>query len=395
MVWRCTMCGHQNLGRHTVCQGCGDAKDASETYQMPGETAAAPTVTDPALLRIARGGANWRCSYCRSDQRRPDGSCRRCGASAADATAPTRAPIQMPDLRQSQRLLLLGVAGVAVLALLVCGGISLRSKTHVGAAMTRAGADQLALPFEDVRGKVREVTWHHRVDVERYQKVPKEGFEEARSADAVDSRPTGQRFHHNEKVLVGTRTEHYTVTEPDGYNTETYTERESCGQDCTPAPQSCREVCTPNGNGFASCRTSCSGGGQRCSTRYCTVSKTRQVPRTRQVMKSREVPTYEQRPVNQTWYTWKLWEWLPARSLEKRGTGTKTVWPSKEEIALGMALKAGEEERAKQSASYAVVVDTKTGPRDVPLREEPELAQHMASKTVVLRVWPGGRTDLL
>ena len=58
-------------------------------------------------------------------------------------------------------------------------------------------------------------------------------------------------------------------------------------------------------------------------------------------------------------------------------------------------MKAGEEERAKQSASYAVVVDTKTGPRDVPLREEPELAQHMASKTVVLRVWPGGRTDLL
>ncbi len=219
------------------------------------------------MLRIARGGANWRCSYCRSDQRRPDGSCRRCGASAADATAPTRAPIQMPDLRQSQRLLLLGVAGVAVLALLVCGGISLRSKTHVGAAMTRAGADQLALPFEDVRGKVREVTWHHRVDVERYQKVPKEGFEEARSADAVDSRPTGQRFHHNEKVLVGTRTEHYTVTEPDGYNTETYTERESCRAGLHSAPRAVARCARPATVALRAAARRASGGGQPVAAR--------------------------------------------------------------------------------------------------------------------------------
>ncbi len=395
MVWRCTMCGHQNLGRHTVCQGCGDAKDASEKYEMPGNTAAAPTVMDPALLRIARGGANWRCHYCRSDQRWPDGSCRQCGAPAADALAPTPAPTRMPDLRRSQRLLALGAAGIATLALLICGGTTLYSKTHVGAAMQRAGAERLALPFEDVRGKVHSVTWHHRIDVERYQKVPKEGFEETRPTAAVDIRPAGKRFHHNETVQVGSHTEYYTVTEPDGFNTETYSEQESCGQDCTSAPQTCREVCTPNGNGFATCRTSCSGGGQRCTTRYCTVTKTRQVPRTKQVQKSREVPDYEQRAVNQTWYTWNLWEWTPARSLEKHGTGTATGWPADDEVALGKKLKTDEEERATRVASYAVVVNTNTGPREVPLKEESELVQYSAGKAVVLRVWPSGRTDVL
>jgi cytolysin (calcineurin-like family phosphatase) len=113
------------------------------------------------------------------------------------------------------------------------------------------------------------------------------------------------------------------------------------------------------------------------------------------VQKSRDVPDYEQRAVNQTWYTWKLWEWAPARSLEKKGTGTATVWPSDEEVALGKKLKTGEQERAKRVATYAVVVSTKGGPRDVPLREESELAQYPAAKAVVLRVWPSGRVDVL
>ncbi|MCC7539805.1 MAG: hypothetical protein IT379_26520, partial [Deltaproteobacteria bacterium] len=83
MHWTCSACGQQNLGRHAVCQRCGDPKGKDEPYRMPGDTAAAPTVSDPALLRIANAGANWRCAYCGSDQRRFDGACNQCGASQA------------------------------------------------------------------------------------------------------------------------------------------------------------------------------------------------------------------------------------------------------------------------------------------------------------------------
>ena len=87
MTWRCSACGRQNLGRFKVCQGCGDPKDASERYEMPSDTTAAPTVTDPTLLRMANAGPDWRCAYCGSDQRRSDDSCARCGAPSREGVS--------------------------------------------------------------------------------------------------------------------------------------------------------------------------------------------------------------------------------------------------------------------------------------------------------------------
>ena len=66
-----------------LCQRCGNPKDASEAYEMPGDTASAASVTDPALLRMAEAGVNWQCGYCGSHQRRFDGACAQCGAEQA------------------------------------------------------------------------------------------------------------------------------------------------------------------------------------------------------------------------------------------------------------------------------------------------------------------------
>ncbi len=33
LVWRCSSCQHQNLGRHAICQSCGNPKDESEEYE--------------------------------------------------------------------------------------------------------------------------------------------------------------------------------------------------------------------------------------------------------------------------------------------------------------------------------------------------------------------------
>ncbi|MCA9606483.1 MAG: hypothetical protein KC619_12845, partial [Myxococcales bacterium] len=66
MHWVCSSCGHRNLGRHKSCQRCGDPKDASEPWLMPEDPGAAPSVTDPALLRQANAGPDWQCGYCGS-----------------------------------------------------------------------------------------------------------------------------------------------------------------------------------------------------------------------------------------------------------------------------------------------------------------------------------------
>ena len=392
------MCGYQNLGRHTVCQSCGDAKDASEKYEMPADTRKARTVTQPSLLAIARGGANWRCPYCRSDQRRADGTCRQCGAPSGDAKpSPLRAVAAKVaiGMRWARMAFYVALVGFVFFVLITCGIWRYQAKTQVIYKMAKVSAERLRLPFEDVHGTVQQVKWQHRIEVQRYKKVAKEGFAESRPPDALEVKAAGQRFHHNETVQVGSHTEYYTVTESDGFDTESYTEQEACGQDCTSTPQSCREVCTPNGNGFATCRTSCSGGGQSCTTRYCSVTKYRQVPRTKQVQKSREVPEYGQRAVNQAWFTWTVWEWAPQRTLEKHGTGTQTEWPTDKEVALGKKLGKGEQERAQRVEVYTVVVRTPAGLREAPLPNEAALATHSAGEKLTLRTWPSGLVQLL
>ncbi|UJR78381.1 hypothetical protein [Sandaracinus amylolyticus] len=95
LTWVCTSCGHRNLGRFAECKACGSPKDASERYQMPGDTRAAPTVSDPALLRLAHAGANWRCTFCGTESRALVASCEHCGAQrgpAVNVIAPPSVP---------------------------------------------------------------------------------------------------------------------------------------------------------------------------------------------------------------------------------------------------------------------------------------------------------------
>lgn len=320
LTWRCSSCEHRNLGRHAICLRCGDPKDASERYELPPADARAATVTDPALLRLASAGANWRCAYCGSDQRRLDRACARCGApsdAGADLTpaAPVRSRVRRTPPRRGLVAALVVLAGAVRLAVL--GTVALLT---LGWWASR--------PFE---ATVTALRWEHVVEVERYAIRAEEGFAESRPSDAFDVEPRGDRHHHDEQVL-------------DHYTTETYTEQVACGQDCTRTPETCSESCTSDENGFATCRTVCSGGGQRCSTRYCSETRTRQVP------------VYRTEPRYATWYAWRRWAWAPERTLRRAGVGHALDWPPPEEIALGLHLGEGEREREMRRTSYTVTV---------------------------------------
>jgi hypothetical protein len=225
--------------------------------------------------------------------------------------------------------------------------------------------------------------------------LPGEGFAESKPADAFEAHPVEQRFHHTEKVLDGYDTETYTETVPDGYRTETYTEQESCGQDCTPQPQTCSEKCTSDNNGFATCRTECTGGGQSCQTKYCSVTKTRQVPQTTTVTKTRQVPRYRDEARNATWYRWKIWGWKHDRTLEKTGTTLPTLWPSEGEVKLGKGLAAGQKEREQRSGSYAVDLVAGDQRRELALAEAAALDGYPVGGAHRLRVWRTGRVEAL
>ena len=348
LTWVCSSCQFRNLGRHKECQQCGNPKDDTEKYEMPGETRAVASVVDAKLLQQASAGADWRCRYCGSDQRRLDHRCAQCGADSSEGAsvnegvaAPFSAPQPVPRARSPRRLGLLVAGVVGVLGALLFSCVAFGALASWWSGRPR-----------EVR--VAGTTWEQVVHVDRYRVFDREGFAEARSPGAFEVRSLGPRRHHDEQVFDHLETVHFTELVQDGYDTETYSERVSCGEDCTTTPETCHEVCTNDNNGFASCSDVCSGGGQSCSTRYCDEARTRQVPRFRDEPRTREEPRYRAEPRFAEWFAYKEWAWGEDRVLREAGADTASRWPSPAAIHLAVGLRQGELERERREARYAV-----------------------------------------
>jgi len=173
--------------------------------------------------------------------------------------------------------------------------------------------------------QVSALEWKRLTMIERKSAYPFEGW--SPPSDAFDIRDLGKQLHHYEKVLVGS-------------HQEPYTDRYSCGQNCTTTPRVCTSIprtCTSNKNGTARCSGGgerCSGGNRTCSTRYCT----RTLYRT--------VNDYRNEPRYQTKYAWKAWRWRDNREIPLVGHDNEPRWPTADELRPRGGLQPGEEERA-------------------------------------------------
>ncbi len=333
MTWRCSTCSACNRGRDMTCICCGDPKDASERYEMPADTRNAPTVTDPALRRAAKAGPNWRCSHCGSDQRRTDGACVQCGGVPARARARRRSP--EGDERTSPTERREGESRTSSVRSVSSPGreTSIRRGpiAAIVAGVVAVGAGiGWATRTRTYDATVSAVRWERRIVVDRYHVQQREGWRRDLGSEAFDVESLGQHVHHYDAVL-------------DHYETESYTVSVPCGQDCRPIPQTCSESCSSNDNGFATCRTTCSGGGESCETRYCNEWRTRDVPR------YRDEPRYAER------VRYRIWDWGYDRTPRTSGTSTDDVhWP--EGGARPEAEPNGERERERREADYRVTL---------------------------------------
>ena len=380
MRWRCSACGAENLGRHMVCQGCGDPKDDREPYVMPGDVSEAAQVTDPALLRLAHGGENWRCAYCGSDQRALDGACGRCGASPTGRSpgASPRAPLVAPPEVAARS----GLGPVRALALVALVIVGLPMAILTVLVLSRAAQPHTAV--------VKEATWTRGLAVERRELVPRTAFLDAVPADAVEVTDAGVGVHHHDKVFDHFETESYTVTVPDGTRSETTTERQACGQTCTSKPRSCTKSCTPNKNGFATCKDACTAGGESCSTKYCDVTKTRQVPKTREDRRTRQVERFRQEPRYAPQVAFRAWAWVPVFRGARQGRPDEPLaWPVAEVPPLPDAGPA--ETREQRSETFQVrLVDSFGGEIVFAPKTPEELARFAVGKTFVVGRGPDG-----
>lgn len=325
MLWRCSTCPPktENRGRDKSCKNCGAPKKESDKFYMPGDTRHEARVTDRDQLDDAHAGPDWSCRYCNSAQRRNDGECARCGVPQEQGvakghpappstesegnshTAGTRESHR--PRRQTRKIpkhVLVVLAVVAVAAVAVVLYFLLRTK--------------------EVDAVVTAVHWSHQVDVEKYQVVSDDGF--SPPGDAFETVSNGTRWHHDDKV-------------PDGTHTEKYTVQVACGQTCRPIAKSCSTSCSDNKNGYSTCKETCTGGGESCSTKYCNEQRTK------------TVQDYKNVPVYRPYYSWKAWRWRPNRTLNTSGDSLETNWP---DASPSIPLLPGEQERSTTHPSYSV-----------------------------------------
>jgi hypothetical protein len=374
MHWVCSACSTRNLGRFKECQHCGDPKQANEPWRMP-DAATAESVRDPAVLAQAKAGADWACHYCTAYNARTQRECVQCGSPRDEGkrVTETRArELGRPVASTRRPLRAWAIGGVATAVLLACGGLGALG-LGAGALRSRPGVSKIDVRVADVTG----VRWRHEVVVERHRVVEEEGFVEARPAEAFDVRSLGDRHHHDEQVLDHMTTETYVEQVP-YEELESYQDQEQCGEDCTDIPETCTESCTPDENGFATCTTSCSGGGRSCTPRYCSVSKTRTVTRHRPENRTREVPVYRSEPRYAEFFHWSVWRWTVDRTIvAEGGEGDPLRWPAEAELAPPSPLGEGESERSRRSARYEVLLSAAGEPdRRLSLRNSEDLAAY-------------------
>lgn len=390
MLWECPQCHYQDnrgLARH--CIHCGKAKTDAAIERMPDDTSIANALTGEAK-RKAQAGPDWKCKFCATLQNSLEPYCRECGALgptvsvrrgyAADSkrtfsnkseakknvvqkievspnphenvpyrefvpntgdyrNPPTaiEPPLEKEDLTKNY-----GVQPDN------CNKLSATSKkAFLGTGITAAVIFVLWLLFrtKEYDVTVRNVSWHHSVEVQRFHSVPHDGFDPP--SDAENIRDLGMRFHHMNHMKVGSHPETQSYT----YSCRTHctTTRGACTttpERCTTTPR----TCTSNKNGTATC----SGGDRSCtpSSRSCAPDTEYCPPctGTRVVM----IDDYQDFPITQTWYSWSEWEWTHARTVVADGTTNETRWPSDKELEPGYTLRPREQERFLKQASYQV-----------------------------------------
>lgn len=315
MLWACHTCKHHgNKGFDKICQGCGSIKSELDEEYMPEDT------SEKAALhgekdRRARAGEDWVCKYCNKLQNRLDRICGSCGADQREGKKqkdriPSTAPVFLEERAPRDRLPFFLIGG-GLLILSICLWLIFRTRV--------------------VDVHVESVSWEHRVRIERYQVMMRDGWTPEQGA--FDVKDQGSRIHHYNRVRTGS-------------HEESYPEQYTCGQECSTVKGSCYTTprsCVPNRNGSASC----SGGDRVCSpdSRLC-VSKT--CTRTSR----RTVYDYADIPENREWYSWHVWEWAYDRTVHHVGSTLRTSWPEGDELVA--FLQDGEKERNIREATYHV-----------------------------------------
>lgn len=313
--WICDSCNSMNLGRHAVCQTCGHVKsiDAKEVLSGPTDS----VVVDPELLKVAKGGADWVCLYCKGKVRNAEGKCQNCAAPKMDRTQ-KQFPLPPPprrgdDLRRqlpkkTYRPPTLSTTSVIPPRIKPWGWTTL----IVGLVVSLAIGLTAAWLFGTTERKatVEFTGWKYTAKLRQRTLMHSEGW--GSQPDAFN---------------VTCHSKYYGDENCNPYNCNAHQVSYECS--CVSYECNCSQSCTDNGNGFSTCRNVCSTC-QRCSTCYRTEYDT----------------CYRRCPVYKQWCAYDWYDWPVVDTKVTRGTKPwETVWPP---------LEAGANQKLDRQEEYVV-----------------------------------------
>ena len=292
--WDCSTCNHENLGRYENCQNCGSPKEDDEVDKPV--TGTEPRVTDPEQLRVAQAGANVTCTYCNAQVRMVNDHCSNCGAHR-DTSKQRWDPVRHRPLFETKTTRELPEPEWKIQPWYSAWWdfvVKHKWKFAIGAAVVGLLTWLIIYIFvpRTVETKVVSARWEHQIDLRQRTLMSGSGWRGEFRGDAFNvschSRQRGTRDCN--RHACGTRSERYV---------------------CGTYQCNCTTSCTPNGNGYSTCRKTCS----RCN-RYCTRQVTRYC--------------YDQCPVYDDWCTYNYYDWpiIDTEKLSGPCTDQQRPWPT-------------------------------------------------------------------
>jgi len=281
--WDCTSCGYKGvLGPETECTNCGADRPKNVKFYMADDN---DIVQDPELLKKARGGANWVCSYCTENNEASVTTCKSCGnnRNAAEdkklevkeysSSNVPRFGDNTKDKKQNQSQTV---------------NKPPRKLNKKGCLIALAIFALIVFFFgqsNEIFVTVESFKWERTIEVEKREKVEEEDWQIPSGGKQISS---FRDIHHYNSIL-------------DHYETRTRTQTRVVGSE--------EYVCGKKdmGNGYF-------------EDKYCT----RDI--TESYQEEYEEPVYRKEPVYQTKYRYSIYRWNPTNSATSNGSNQNAEW---------------------------------------------------------------------
>jgi len=282
--WDCGACGHVgNLGPDTKCNQCGSPRPSNVVFYLPSDS---DEVSDENQIRKAKSGTNWVCAYCQAQNTATDTVCNSCGSpntpqeehrkleekvydlsevptSSEDIKRNKQTPPPPPPKKSRKWLKILGIIVGVVLFFVF-----------------------LSTFKSDVDVNVDQKQWSRTIKIEKFDFVTEEDWQVPAEGQLLES---FQAVHHHDRVSRG-------------YETKTRTVQVKVGEEKYVSGQ--KDL----GNGY-----------------FEDVYSTRPIYEDRTETYEEEV--FEDVPVYQTKYRYKIKKWAETTPLVASGTGDAAVYP--------------------------------------------------------------------